>query len=234
LFLINKGIRKWKLYHCIGCYHWFFLYSKWYLLNQNWIKFCLINSFDANEAAIVIGITVMPHLYLHSLWYKPENWKNYGWNQAGFEIQFHRFYHFKLRLLVNAAILILAAATFYRNGMFEVAEIQDAHRFLEPPEEVQFAFICCCRTKFYNYGNSCRQIVMEGYLNLRIQPWVRRIITRLIHCSSGYCNYYLWRKCYKLWFWVRLSWVCNWVFIIPLIHFAWLQNERTYCTLLLS
>jgi manganese transport protein len=64
----------------------------------------------------------------------------------------------------------LAAATFYRNGMFEVAEIQDAHRFLEPLlgsklAPILFGSLDCCRTKFYNYGTLAGQIVMEGYLN---------------------------------------------------------------------
>jgi manganese transport protein len=81
----------------------------------------------------------MPHnLYLHSL----------GANQkilerttaeSSFEIQFHRFYHCIKLGFSSERILILAAATFYRNGMFEVAEIQDAHRFLEPLLGSKFA-----------------------------------------------------------------------------------------------
>ena len=91
-----------------------------------------------------------------------------------------------LAFLVNAAILILAAATFYKNGMFEVAEIQDAHRFLEPllgskfaPILFAVALIAAGQSSTIT-GTLAGQIVMEGYLNLRIQPWVRRIITRLI------------------------------------------------------
>jgi manganese transport protein len=96
--------------------------------------FCLINSMP-NEAALyiaigIIGATVMPHnLYLHSL----------GTNQkierttAGIK-QALKYNFIDSTIALNLAffserILILAAATFYRNGMFEVAEIQDAHRF---------------------------------------------------------------------------------------------------------
>jgi manganese transport protein len=85
---------------------------------------------------------------------------------------------------VNAAILILAAATFYKVGMYEVAEIQDAHKFLAPllgtkwaPILFAVALIAAGSTIT---GTLAGQIIMEGYLNLRIQPWVRRIITRLI------------------------------------------------------
>jgi manganese transport protein len=86
-----------------------------------------------------------------------------------------------LAFFVNAAILILAAATF---GMYEVAEIQDAH-ILAPLlgtkwAPILFAVALICRTKFDDNRNMAGQIIMEGYLNLRIQPWVRRIITRLI------------------------------------------------------
>jgi manganese transport protein len=87
---------------------------------------------------------------------------------------------------VNAAILILAAATFYKVGMYEVAEIQDAHKFLAPllgtkwaPILFAVALIAAGQSSTIT-GTLAGQIIMEGYLNLRIQPWVRRIITRLI------------------------------------------------------
>jgi manganese transport protein len=91
-----------------------------------------------------------------------------------------------LAFFVNAAILILAAATFYKNGLFEVAEIQNAHRLLEPmlgtewaPILFAVALIAAGQSSTIT-GTLAGQIIMEGYLNLRIQPWVRRIITRLI------------------------------------------------------
>ena len=87
---------------------------------------------------------------------------------------------------MNAAILILAAAVFYINGMYEVAEIQDAHALLEPLFGIKWAPIffalgsICRRAKQYNNRTLAGQIVMEGHFNLRIQPWVRRIITRIL------------------------------------------------------
>lgn len=91
-----------------------------------------------------------------------------------------------IAFLVNAAILILAASTFYKNGLFEVAEIQDAHKLLAPmlgtqlaPVLFAVALIAAGQSSTIT-GTLAGQIVMEGYLNLRIQPWIRRLITRLI------------------------------------------------------
>ena len=137
----------------------------------------------------IIGATVMPHnLYLHSSLVQTRKFER---NPAGIKQALK--YNFidstialNLAFFVNAAILILAAATFYKNGMFEVAEIQDAHQFLEPllgtkwaPILFAVALIAAGQSSTIT-GTLAGQIVMEGYLNLRIQPWVRRIITRLI------------------------------------------------------
>jgi manganese transport protein len=91
-----------------------------------------------------------------------------------------------LAFFVNAAILILAAATFYNSGMYDVSEIEDAYKFLEPmlgtkwaPILFAVALIAAGQSSTLT-GTLAGQIVMEGYLNLRFQPWVRRIITRLI------------------------------------------------------
>ena len=85
--------------------------------------------------------------------------------------------------------------------MFEVAEIQDAHQFLEPllgtkwaPILFAVALIAAGQSSTVT-GTLAGQIVMEGYLNLRIQPWVRRIITRLIAIVPAVsCDFNLWRK----------------------------------------
>ena len=147
-----------------------------------------------NEAALyiaigIIGATVMPHnLYLHSSLVQT---RKFDRSTAGIKQALK--YNFidstialNLAFLVNAAILILAAATFYRNGMFNVAEIQDAHQFLQPilgtkwaPILFAVALIAAGQSSTIT-GTLAGQIIMEGYLNLRIQPWVRRIITRLI------------------------------------------------------
>jgi len=91
-----------------------------------------------------------------------------------------------LAFFVNAAILILAASAFFRNGMFDVKEIQDAHKFLAPllgttlaPLFFAIALIASGQSSTLT-GTLAGQIVMEGYLNLRIAPWLRRLITRLI------------------------------------------------------
>jgi manganese transport protein len=91
-----------------------------------------------------------------------------------------------LAFFVNAAILILAGSAFFGNGLFEISEIQDAHKMLEPvlgsklaPILFAVALIASGQSSTIT-GTLAGQIIMEGYLNLRIQPWIRRLITRLI------------------------------------------------------
>lgn len=93
---------------------------------------------------------------------------------------------------VNAAILILAASTFFRAGMYEVSDIQDAYKFLSPMlgnewASIMFgvALIAAGQSSTIT-GTLSGQIVMEGYLNLRIAPWLRRLITRLIAIIPAY------------------------------------------------
>lgn len=137
----------------------------------------------------IIGATVMPHnLYLHSALVQTRNFEKTekGIRQA---IKFNLIdsvVALNLAFFVNAAILILAASTFYKNGMFDVSEIQDAHRFLEPilgttwaPVLFAVALIAAGQSSTIT-GTLAGQVVMEGYLNLRIQPWLRRLLTRLI------------------------------------------------------
>src|SRR6187431_1140973 len=131
----------------------------------------------------------MPHnLYLHSSLVQTRNFDRTpaGIKQALKYNFFDSTIALNLAFFVNAAILILAAATFYRNGMFEVAEIQDAHRFLQPllgtkwaPILFAVALIAAGQSSTIT-GTLAGQVVMEGYLNLRLQPWIRRLLTRLI------------------------------------------------------
>jgi manganese transport protein len=147
-----------------------------------------------NSAALyiaigIIGATVMPHnLYLHSSLVQTRKFDRTpaGIKQALKYNLIDSTIALNLAFFVNAAILILAAATFHKNGMFEVAEIQDAHQFLEPllgtkwaPILFAVALIAAGQSSTVT-GTLAGQIVMEGYLHFRIQPWVRRIITRLI------------------------------------------------------
>jgi len=196
LFLINKGIRKMEAFIIVlvAIIGFSFIFEMIFAQPElEKVLFGLIPSMPS-EAALyiaigIIGATVMPHnLYLHSSLVQTRKFER---TTAGIKQALK--YNFidstialNLAFLVNAAILILAAATFYKNGMFEVAEIQDAHRFLEPllgsklaPVLFAVALIAAGQSSTIT-GTLAGQIVMEGYLNLRIQPWVRRIITRLI------------------------------------------------------
>jgi manganese transport protein len=89
-------------------------------------------------------------------------------------------------LVINASILILAAATFNRTGRTDVAELDQAHAFLAPllgstlaPTLFAIALLCCGLNSTITATLS-GQIVMEGFLNWRIAPWLRRLVTRLI------------------------------------------------------
>ncbi|MFM2375852.1 MAG: hypothetical protein RLZZ165_949 [Bacteroidota bacterium] len=137
----------------------------------------------------IIGATVMPHnLYLHSALVQTRRIDDSPrglWNAIKFNF-IDSAVALNLALFVNAAILILAASTFFKHGMYDVAEIQDAHRFLAPllgskwaPILFAVALIAAGQSSTIT-GTLAGQIIMEGYLHLRIQPWLRRLITRLI------------------------------------------------------
>jgi len=89
-------------------------------------------------------------------------------------------------LFINAAILIVSAATFHTRGQNDVAEIQDAYKLLSPTLGVTGASILFAVALLASGQNStltgtlAGQIVMEGFLNLRLRPWLRRLITRLL------------------------------------------------------
>ena len=147
-----------------------------------------------NNAALyiaigIIGATVMPHnLYLHSSLVQTRKF-----DRTPTEIRKAIRYNIidstialNAAFFVNAAILILAAAAFFSHGLYQVADIMDAHRLLEPllgtkwaPILFAIALLCAGQSSTIT-GTLAGQIVMEGYLNLRIQPWLRRIITRSI------------------------------------------------------
>jgi manganese transport protein len=89
-------------------------------------------------------------------------------------------------LFINASILIVAAATFHAQGKHEVAEIQDAYKLLSPMLGVGVASALFAVALLLSGQNStitgtlAGQIVMEGFLNIRLRPWLRRLITRAI------------------------------------------------------
>src|SRR5690606_28336194 len=136
----------------------------------------------------IIGATVMPHnLYLHSSLVQT---RRFNRNAKGMReaIRFNFFdttIALNLAFLVNAAILILAAAAFHTAGHYNVAEIDQAHELLGElfgsmaPALFAIALIGAGQSSTIT-GTLAGQIVMEGYLNLRIRPWLRRLITRLL------------------------------------------------------
>lgn len=137
----------------------------------------------------IIGATVMPHnLYLHSSLVQTRriNTTEQGvWAAIKYNF-FDSAIALNAAFFVNAAILILAASTFFKAGMHDIADIQDAHRLLEPllgtslaPMLFGIALVAAGQSSTIT-GTLAGQIVMEGYLNLRIAPWLRRLITRLI------------------------------------------------------
>ena len=135
----------------------------------------------------ILGATVMPHnLYLHS---SVVQTRKYAENAEG-KREAVRFAFLDstvaltFALFINGAILVVAAATFHRAGMHEVAEIQQAYALLSPLLGVGLAstvFALALLASGLNStltGTLAGQIVMEGFLNLRLRPWIRRMITR--------------------------------------------------------
>lgn len=196
LFLINKGIRKMEAFiiALVAIIGFSFVFEMIFAEpDPVGIAKGLIPSLPDETALYIaigiIGATVMPHnLYLHSSLVQTRKFdrSREGVKQALKYNFIDSAIALNLAFFVNAAILILAAATFFRSGMHEVAEIQDAHRLLEPllgtewaPMLFAIALIAAGQSSTIT-GTLAGQIVMEGYLNLRIQPWVRRILTRLI------------------------------------------------------
>ncbi len=153
----------------------------------------LIPSLPGNEALYIaigiIGATVMPHnLYLHSSLVqtrkirRDEKSIRYALKMSVIDSTIA----LNLAFLVNAAILVLAAATFFKTGRTEVAQLEEAHQLLSPllgssiaSALFAIALIAAGQSSTVT-GTLAGQIVMEGYLRLRINPLLRRLITRLI------------------------------------------------------
>lgn len=143
----------------------------------------------------IIGATVMPHnLYLHSSLVQTRriNTTERGIRSAIKYNIIDSAVALNAAFFVNAAILVLAAATFFRAGLFEVADIQDAYKLLTPLLGTKWASILfgialvAAGQSSTITGTLAGQIVMEGYLHIRIAPWLRRLITRLIAIIPAY------------------------------------------------
>jgi manganese transport protein len=140
-------------------------------------------------AVSILGATVMPHnLYLHSSVVQTRRYKETppGKREASRFAVLDSTVALTFALFINAAILIVAAATFHRSGHVEVAEIQDAYKLLTPLLGVSGASVVFAIALLASGQNStltgtlAGQIVMEGFLDIRLRPWVRRLLTRLI------------------------------------------------------
>jgi len=196
LFLINRGMRLMEafIFALVAIIGVAFLMEMIFAKPAiNELAAGLIPGLPNNEALYIaigiIGATVMPHnLYLHSSLVQTRRFEK-SESKIREAIKFNLIdsvIALNLAFLVNAAILILAATTFFKSGMFEVSEIKDAHRFLQPllgtvwaPMLFAIALIASGQSSTLT-GTLAGQIVMEGYLNLRIRPWIRRMLTRLL------------------------------------------------------
>ena len=137
----------------------------------------------------ILGATVMPHnLYLHTALVQTRDIGSSVDNKR-------RAIHYNTvdtavalgaAFFVNAAILVVAAAVFHRSGNYDVSELQEAHRLLAPLlgapiASTAFAVALLASGQSSTVtGTLAGQIVMEGFLHIRIRPWLRRLITRLL------------------------------------------------------
>jgi manganese transport protein len=135
----------------------------------------------------ILGATVMPHnLYLHSSIVQTRKYEQTreGKREAIKFATIDSTTALMFALFINAAILIVSAATFHAHGQNDVAEIQDAYKLLSPTLGVGAAsaiFAIALLASGQNStltGTLAGQIVMEGFLNIRLRPWLRRLITR--------------------------------------------------------
>ena len=137
----------------------------------------------------ILGATVMPHnLYLHSAIIQTRAWQNTPekkWEAIKFGT-IDSTIALSFALFINAAILIVAAATFHTSGYHDVAEIQDAYKLLSPLLGVGvastifgFALLASGQSSTLT-ATMAGQIVMEGFLDLRLPSWLRRLLTRML------------------------------------------------------
>jgi manganese transport protein len=135
----------------------------------------------------MLGATVMPHnLYLHSSIVQSRSYKRTpkGKREAIFMANIDSALALTVALFVNAAILVVAAAVFHRSGHYEVAAIEDAYKLLSPlvgaaGASTLFAIALLASGQNSSItGTLAGQVVMEGFIHLKVAPWLRRLITR--------------------------------------------------------
>jgi manganese transport protein len=137
----------------------------------------------------MLGATVMPHnLYLHSSIVQSRKYERTpkGKREAIFMANVDSALALTVALFVNAAIVVVAAAVFHRSGHYEVAAIQDAYKLLSPlvgaaGASTVFAIALLASGQNSSItGTLAGQVVMEGFVHIRVAPWLRRMITRSI------------------------------------------------------
>jgi manganese transport protein len=135
----------------------------------------------------ILGATVMPHnLYLHSSIVQSRRYKRTpeGKREAVWMANIDSALALSIALFVNAAILVMAAAVVHRSGHYEVAAIQDAFKLLSPlvgaaGASTLFAIALLASGQNSSItGTLAGQVVMEGFIHIRLAPWLRRLITR--------------------------------------------------------
>jgi manganese transport protein len=135
----------------------------------------------------ILGATVMPHnLYLHSALVQSRNIEATpaGRKDACRMNLVDSAVALNAAMFVNLAILVLAAATFHRHGFTDVGSLKEAHRLLSPllgtrlaPTLFAVALLCAGQDSTVT-GTLAGQIVMEGFLRVRVRPWLRRLVSR--------------------------------------------------------
>ncbi len=144
----------------------------------------------------IIGATVMPHnLYLHSSIVQTRKYEqSHGGKREAIKFAtIDSTVALMFALLVNGGILALAAAVFHWSGHQDVAQIQDAYKLLSPLLGVGAAGILFAVALLASGQNStltgtlAGQVVMEGFVNIRLRPWMRRLLTRLIAIVPAVC-----------------------------------------------
>ena len=196
LLLQKRGIRKMEAFIiCLIAIIGFSFLTEMFIVQPNLAEVAVgfIPSIQNEEALYIaigiIGATVMPHnLYLHSALVQTRKIPR---DEKGIKrvLKFNFIdsaIALNLAFFVNAFILILAATVFFKSGRTDVAEISQAHELLAPmlgtnlaPTLFAIALIAAGQSSTIT-GTLAGQIVMEGYLQLRLTPWIRRLITRLI------------------------------------------------------
>ncbi len=193
LLLINRGFRKIEavviaLVATIGlCFAYTIFLAKpdWSAVALGAVTLAIPNTAALLIALGILGATVMPHnLYLHSSIVQTRAFGS-GRRDIKAALTFNTIdtvVALGMAFFVNAAILVLAAAVFWRNGMV-VTELQDAHQLLRPAlggvAATAFALALLASGQSSTItGTLAGQIVMEGFLRIRVRPWLRRMVTR--------------------------------------------------------